>query len=265
MPIAYREFTGNVENFIKVAEGVNANNVLEKISVIQPSSKTYYFEVVDGNIHLRERAYKITIANGLEKAIDVVGNGNEGELIEVKIKQGYQVSNLQANGTPINAGSFVMPGENVEITYTYSLIEYHVQPLNSIKNGTVAVDKNVATVKELVTITITPNKGYHLVSLTINGKEVEVKDGVIEIQITSHLIINATFEQTKYYVCYNYSYNNKYESMVVKSGTVLESKTPKRAGYTFAGWYTDKEYTLEYDFSSGVYETTQLYAKWIKG
>ncbi len=265
MPIAYREFTGNVENFIKVAEGVNTNNVIEKINVIQPTSKTYYFEVVDGNIHLRERTYKITIANGLEKAIDVVGNGNKDEVIEVKVKQGYTVSNLQANGTPINAGSFVMPGEDVEITYTYSLIEYQVQVLNTITNGTVVVDKETTTVKELVTITVTPNKGYHLVSLTINGKDVEVKNGVIEIVISNNSIINATFEQTKYYVCYNYSYGNKYDSMVVKSGTVLDNKTPKRSGYTFGGWYTDKEYTSEYDFSTGVYEVTQLYAKWIKG
>ena len=158
-----------------------------------------------------------------------------------------------------------MPGQNVEITYDYSLIEYQVQVLNTIENGTVVVDKETTTVKEKVKITVTPNKGFHLVSFTINGKEVEVKNGVAEVVISNHSIINATFEQTKYYVCYNYSYNNKYDSSVVNSGTVLENKKPTRSGYTFGGWYLDKEYTQEYDFSSGVYETTQLYAKWIKG
>ena len=38
--------------------------------------------------------------------------------------------------------------------------------------------------------------------------------------------------------------------------------TPLRTGYTFAGWYTDKDCTTEYDFSTPVAKDLTLYAKW---
>lgn len=49
---------------------------------------------------------------------------------------------------------------------------------------------------------------------------------------------------------------------VVKSGTVTEPAEPEREGYAFAGWYLDKEFKNEYDFSEKVTSSFTLYAKW---
>ena len=49
---------------------------------------------------------------------------------------------------------------------------------------------------------------------------------------------------------------------VNRNTTVEEPKEPTREGYTFEGWYTDKECTEEYDFSTKVTKSITLYAKW---
>ncbi len=47
-------------------------------------------------------------------------------------------------------------------------------------------------------------------------------------------------------------------------GTVVAEPTePTKLGYTFAGWYTDIEYTHEYTFTTMPAHNNQLYAKWI--
>jgi uncharacterized repeat protein (TIGR02543 family) len=40
---------------------------------------------------------------------------------------------------------------------------------------------------------------------------------------------------------------------------------PRRAGYTFGGWYTDEAFTAEYDFNALVKADLTLRAKWIEG
>lgn len=53
---------------------------------------------------------------------------------------------------------------------------------------------------------------------------------------------------------------------VVTRGNILQKpEEPKKDGYTFGGWFTDKELTNEYDFESKVTKSFTLYAKWIEG
>lgn len=51
---------------------------------------------------------------------------------------------------------------------------------------------------------------------------------------------------------------------ISKNGTVAKPTEPIKDGFTFAGWYTDKELTKEYDFSAKVTDGFTLYAKWIE-
>jgi len=50
---------------------------------------------------------------------------------------------------------------------------------------------------------------------------------------------------------------------VVQGGKVPKVKDPVKEGYEFAGWYTDKSLTKEYNFSNTVTKNFTLYAKWI--
>ncbi len=44
-------------------------------------------------------------------------------------------------------------------------------------------------------------------------------------------------------------------------GEAVEAPTPVKTGYTFDGWYWDKEFTIPFD-GTGVTEDTTIYAKW---
>lgn len=49
----------------------------------------------------------------------------------------------------------------------------------------------------------------------------------------------------------------------VDEGVLLKKpQDPTKAGYTFAGWYTDAELTKAYDFANAVVDNMTLYAKW---
>ncbi len=49
---------------------------------------------------------------------------------------------------------------------------------------------------------------------------------------------------------------------VRKNTSVTEPAMPSKKGYTFAGWYSDAEFTTPYDFSDIVKKDMTLYAKW---
>ena len=51
---------------------------------------------------------------------------------------------------------------------------------------------------------------------------------------------------------------------VTRYAKITEPATPVNDGYTFAGWYIDKELTTAYDFNSRVTNSFTLYAKWEK-
>ena len=47
-----------------------------------------------------------------------------------------------------------------------------------------------------------------------------------------------------------------------KNAVVAEPDAPTKEGFTFDGWYTDKELTTKYDFTEKVTKSFTLYAKW---
>jgi len=51
---------------------------------------------------------------------------------------------------------------------------------------------------------------------------------------------------------------------VVRNKTLTEPSEPIRDGYTFTGWYTDKECTKKYDFNKKITSAFTLYAGWKK-
>ena len=65
-----------------------------------------------------------------------------------------------------------------------------------------------------------------------------------------------------YYVTFNTDSEQTEKVKVVAGKTVTKPNDPAKEGFTFGGWFTDAECTVEYDFSKKVLESFTLYAKW---
>ena len=67
-------------------------------------------------------------------------------------------------------------------------------------------------------------------------------------------------------ITYNLNYAGAPASEVVQvvKGQKAENKTPVREGYTFVGWYANKDFIYQYDFTQGVQEEAEIFALWTK-
>ena len=82
--------------------------------------------------------------------------------------------------------------------------------------------------------------------------------------VKSDLNLHAVIEIKKYNVTFDTNGGSEAALQVVIWGENASQpeNVPVKEGYTFAGWYSDKEYTIPYDFSKGIKEDTTIYAKW---
>ena len=70
---------------------------------------------------------------------------------------------------------------------------------------------------------------------------------------------------TRYTVKFETNGGSKITSRSVTRNTAMKEPTaPTKDGYTFDGWYSDKELTTAYDFSARVTKSFTLYAKWME-
>ncbi len=103
-------------------------------------------------------------------------------------------------------------------------------------NGTVTADKTMAEQGEIVTITATPNAGYALSNIKVNGN---IISGNIFTMPDKDVIIIAEFtaianKHTVTFVDYDGAVLKVEE--VQDGGNATPPQNPERAGYTFIGW-----------------------------
>ena len=82
--------------------------------------------------------------------------------------------------------------------------------------------------------------------------------------VKSEFNLYAKLESKKYNVTFDTNGGSEAASQVVLWGeNASQPETaPVKEGYTFAGWYSDKECTIPYDFSKEIKDDTTIYAKW---
>lgn len=109
-------------------------------------------------------------------------------------------------------------------------------------------------------------------SVTIEGNSLTIKQQADNTTATITAYINGQSAATKeytipaegtYIVTFNTDGGSEVSSQTVNyNGTVATPEEPTKAGYTFAGWYTDAGCTTEYNFATSVTGNITLYAKW---
>ncbi len=91
-------------------------------------------------------------------------------------------------------------------------------------------------------------------------KTVTIKAGKKSARFTVDVANNS------YIVSYDHHYEGApaVEAVETVKGQLAENKTPQRAGYTFAGWYADPDFTRAFDFATEITADTALFALWTK-
>ena len=127
----------------------------------------------------------------------------------------------------------------------------------------------------LVTLTSAPDSGYRFAGWYINDTLVSSES---EYSFIAHDDVNVTAKFNKYSSGGSLSggYTAKYTVTFVSNGgtdveavsaakntAVSKPADPTRDGFTFNGWYADKELTNKYDFSTKLLADLTLYAGWI--
>ena len=107
------------------------------------------------------------------------------------------------------------------------------------------------------------NEGLTLVGWYLDGEFKTKYD--FKQKVTSDLTLYAKWVDTSEVFTVTFIAGDGYEvesQNVVYSNTVVEPEELKSTAHKVTGWYTDKELSIKYDFSSEVYEDLTLYAKW---
>ncbi|MGN1415428.1 MAG: InlB B-repeat-containing protein, partial [Oscillospiraceae bacterium] len=94
------------------------------------------------------------------------------------------------------------------------------------------------------------------------------KISLLKFDLTGYWLIptvngRITFTNSKYGVTFDMQgkADNQYKN-VTKGGTVTKPTDPTAEGFTFGGWYTDKDCTDEFNFTTPITQNTTVYAKW---
>ena len=101
------------------------------------------------------------------------------------------------------------------------------------------------------------------------------EDGFVKVELNHfseylvytepEVIVTGGGSASTYTVKFNTNGGSTIKSVSVnKNGVVAEPTAPTKKGYTFDGWYTDRQLTTPYDFTSKVTKNFTLFAKWVE-
>ena len=151
-----------------------------------------------------------------------------GEVITVTVTpdSGYKLGELQVDGKAVmvmgNTYTFTMPAKAVTVNATFVEDVYSVL-VNEAGKGTVSVSKTSAAPGEVITVTVTPDSGYKLSELKVDGEAVTVTDNTYTFSMPAKdVTVNGTFVENVYAV----------RVAGAENGTVSVSKSSAAPGET---------------------------------
>lgn len=141
-----------------------------------------------------------------------------------------------------NKWTFVMPSQNVTISPQFSKINYTVTVSKTPSGGgSVSSNKNTANYGDTVTLTVTPNAGWRVKSITTNVSGVAISNNKFTMP-ASNITVTVTFEKIPYTITKQTSPSGAGTVTTSKStanvgDSITVSQTPA-TGYYFNGWET---------------------------
>ena len=153
-------------------DSVNGNKVESSTTVKITGTQTLY-------AHWEKIVYNVTLGENLHGNVNIpTANATMDDTVSVIITPdaGYEIDTLTFNGVAAtkvseNNYTFTMPAADAVVDVTYKKIPYTVTLINdgTAAGGSFSVNMSTATIGDTVTITVDPNLGYLIESVTFNG------------------------------------------------------------------------------------------------
>jgi uncharacterized repeat protein (TIGR02543 family) len=117
------------------------------------------------------------------------------------------------------------------------------------------------------TVAVTPDIGYHIASVLIDGvSQVIVNpkgfNTIFSSVSAAHTVIAAFTIDTHTVTFISNGGSTVNEQSVTYNGTATTPDPPARAGYTFVGWYSDASLATTFAFTAPITADITLFAKW---
>ena len=188
--------------------------------------------------------------------------------------KGYHFKEWQviSGGVTIKDNKFTMPNDNVEVKAVFeedvpAPTEFTIT-MKTDGNGTASASHAKAIVGTEITLTATPNKGYHFKEWQVISGGVTIKDNKF-IMPSANVEVKAIFEEdvpapTEFIV----TFDGNGGAPSVGSMTTTDQKLPSlpsasRSGsYSFDGWYTEKSGGAKITTDTVFSANTTVYAHW---
>ena len=182
------------------------------------------------------------------------------------LKGGIRWWKVLSGGVNVVDNKFVMPEADVEVQPMYEGNQIVVEQTS---NGTITPGTTETTERSNYTFTITPNSGYKIASLKVDGSSVEITGSYTFENVISNHTITAIFSPaSSYTVTYNSNGgtgNMDQQTFTEGIAQNLATNTFTRNGYTFNNWNTTQDGTGTSCADGASYTATgdvTLYAQW---
>ncbi len=188
---------------------------------------------------------------------------------------GYHFKEWQviSGGVSIKDNKFTMPNDNVEVK---AIFEKDAPPapteftitVKTEGNGTVSASHAKAVAGTEITLTATPDKGYHFKEWQVMSGGVTIKDDKFTMP-SANVEVKAIFEKdappapTEFIVTFDGNGGtSSVGSMTTTNQKLTSLPSASRSKHSFDGWYTDKSGGTKVTMDTVFSANTTVYAHW---
>lgn len=138
------------------------------------------------------------VANGRITPDKTIAKVGEAVTFTPTPSEGYGLKRLSVNGLAISAENGVyaaeMTDDGMTVTAEFAKL-MKVTVASDIENGTVTPSKTSGFAGERVTFTVTPDEGYEIERVLVNGKELQEDYGTYAVITEGDVTVSATFRK----------------------------------------------------------------------
>ena len=188
-----------------------------------------------------KQSYYVTVSESENGTVTAVEYALPNDIVTLNVSpaENYALDTItvtDASGNPVTVenNQFTMPASAVNVSATFKYAPKYNITLNTSENGSVSADMQTATEGTTVTLTVIPDEGYELDTLTVmNGEtEVTVTDNTF-VMPAGEVTVSATFKKIPRTITIDNS--------IITNGSVEADKSTAAEGDTVTLTWTAAE------------------------